>query len=47
MPVVELQEAECPACHGKFKYPKCGYRPMTCEKVDCVRRYHHPYLRRG
>ncbi len=38
-------EATCPICNRRFRYPRCGYRPMTCEDKDCVKKY-HPYLRR-
>ncbi len=39
-----LQEARC-KCGRKFKYPKSGYRPTTCESEGCVKEKLHPYLR--
>jgi len=33
--MINWQEVICPICGGKFKYPKGGFRPMTCAK--CVK----------
>lgn len=41
---MEWQDATCPECRGKFKYPKGGYRPPTCKKF--VRNHLHPELKR-
>lgn len=36
---IALQEATCLVCGERFKYPKRGYRPMTCLKPRCQREY--------
>lgn len=37
--VLNMQEATCPICDDRFEYPKGGFRPMTCEKPDCKKKF--------
>jgi len=32
--------ANCPVCGDELKY-KPGYKPKTCTKGDCMRKYYH------
>ena len=42
----EWQEATCPECGIRYKYPKGGYRPVTCARFECAQSHLHPELRK-
>ncbi len=43
----EYIEATCPECDAKFKYPRCGYRPVTCNRKECVFAHAHPKIKKA
>ncbi len=38
-------EAICPECGQKFRYVRCGYRPITCKRKECVFAHAHPKIK--
>ena len=42
----EYIDAICPECGGPFHYIRCGFRPMTCNRKECVWDHAHPEIKK-
>ena len=38
---VNYLKKRCPICKMIFSYPEGNYEPKTCNKWDCIYKYHH------